>query len=635
MKILYKHLIKRISSNPDINELSEKLFHLGHEHEIDNEIFDLEITPNRGDCLSLDGLLRDLGLFYDYQKNNKIFQEEIKPLEFEFINNAQDECKKITFLKIVIDDVPNSYKDYIESFFDDLSNKKKNFFTDISNYISYETGQPIHCYDADKLGNFLVLDNVSGNHYFETLLGKKINLIGENLVFKNKQNDIVNLAGVVGGENTSCSTDTKAVIVECAHFNPESIIGKTVKYDITSDAAHKFERNTDSENHEYVLRRLLRIIEEHATIKEAKILNKNFENAEPIKIPLDCKKLNEILGTNITDEECLNYLTRIGFIIENNNIIVPSYRHDIKSINDLSEEIARSIGYDNIKPKKLVIDVERNKNSTNNENKLKQLLINNGFYEVINNPFTSKDHSNAIKVDNPLDSNKNFLRTSLKNSLINNLLFNERRQHDSIKLFEISNIYNNEINQEKRLIGIIASGRVDNNYRDFSRKISNNYINEILDSAQINIEKDFQDIPRTSINSKLKSHISYIEFEINSKLKINYDAQIKDSYEFKKYIPISEFPSSSRDLSFALKNESDLNILQDFLLNLNEEFLKNIFIFDYYYDAQKNREIKVGFRFIFQSNIETMRDSEINKFMDEVIKKCLEIESVTIPGLDH
>ena len=185
-------------------------------------------------------------------------------------------------------------------------------------YISYETGQPTIA-DSNKLGNYLLLDSVCDIN----LCYKDINLIGDDLVFKNKENNIVNLAGVVGGQNTACNIDTKSVIVECAHFNPESIIGKSIKYDISSDAAHKFERNTDSERHEYILRRFLKIIEDHSTIKEAKILNMSFEDTNPIKIPLT-DKLNKILGTNISDKECKNYLTRLGFEIDGNNIVVPT-----------------------------------------------------------------------------------------------------------------------------------------------------------------------------------------------------------------------------------------------------------------------------------------------------------------------
>ena len=165
-----------------------------------------------------------------------------------------------------------------------------------------------------------------------------------------------------------------------------------------------------------------------------------------------------------------NILQSIGFKI-NSKITVPSWRDDIKSNNDLAEEVARIVGYDNIKSKPFNIRKKiNNKNDSDKEAKIIELLIGNGFNETINSPFTSEKSSNAIIVDNPIDSTKPYLRTNLKNSLLNNLIFNERRQQDSIKFFEISDVYtiaNNDI-KKKRKLGIIASGRVDNNYKFFN-----------------------------------------------------------------------------------------------------------------------------------------------------------------------
>ena len=109
MKIPYKHFLKYIDSDLDINQLSESLFQLGHEHEIHNEIFDFELTPNRGDCISLDGMLRDLNLLYDVINNKRIYQKEIKPYDFKFLNDAKESCWNISFLKIDIDAVPKKY----------------------------------------------------------------------------------------------------------------------------------------------------------------------------------------------------------------------------------------------------------------------------------------------------------------------------------------------------------------------------------------------------------------------------------------------------------------------------------------------------------------------------------------------
>ena len=137
MKLSYKHLKHRIKSKPNIEELSDKLFQLGHEHEINNEILDFEFTPNRGDCLSINGLLRDLKLFYEVDISTDVFDKDLKSSLFKFENNAKKSCPYISFLKIEIDQVPKNYKDELKNYFIDLELNKNNFFTDISNYISY------------------------------------------------------------------------------------------------------------------------------------------------------------------------------------------------------------------------------------------------------------------------------------------------------------------------------------------------------------------------------------------------------------------------------------------------------------------------------------------------------------------
>ena len=143
------------------------------------------------------------------------------------------------------------------------------------------------------------------------------------------------------------------------------------------------------------------------------------------------------------------------------------------------------------------------------ENKIKKLLLNEGFYEVINSPFVSDGSSKSVQLDNPLDSNKKYLRTNLKDSLLDNLLFNERRQKDSIKLFEVSDLYSNKARIGKKVVGMIASGRINKNYLDFSKKINNKYFENILSKVKSK-ELKIQEIPRQSLNSKSKDWILQI-----------------------------------------------------------------------------------------------------------------------------
>ena len=633
MKVHYKHLLEKIDSKPKLNELSDRFFQLGHEHEIINDIFDFELTPNRGDCLSLNGLLRDLKLFYDIEVDDSFYSEDINQSDICFTNNAKNSCNKISFLKIEIDEVPHHYDDGLEKYFKDLDVKKNNFFTDISNYISYETGQPTHCYDSRKLGNTLVLDKLDKDTEFCTLLGQTINIRKGDLVFYNKNKEVINLAGIIGGEDTACSKDTKSVVVECAYFNPEAIVGKSILYDMKSDASHKFERNTDPLCHEYILRRFIKVAEQNTNIKKIEIFSESYSEFKPTNISCDLVTVNKILGTKIHEKDFSRILKRLGFTIKENIIKVPSYRHDIANLNDISEEIARAIGYDNIKSKSFEINLNNNINDNFEENKLKALLIENGFSEVINSPFESNAEKDSIVVDNPLDSNRQFLRTNLKDSLIKNLLYNERRQQDSVKLFEISDIYVKP-NSKKRILGVVASGRVDKNYLDFSKKINNNYLDSIFNDSSIKDKLKLIDISRESVKSKLKNQIVYGEMVIDSSLKVDRQASDENNTKIKdyKYLPISEYPSSTRDISFSIKDFSKLKILDEVIDSFRHELIKEIFIFDYFNNTN-TKEIKIGYRFILQSKQATITDSEVNEVMNELISKALSINSVSVPGL--
>ena len=641
MKVAYKHLVSHIPSKPGIFDISEKFFQLGHEHEIINgDIYDIELTPNRGDCLSIKGLLRDLAVFYEVNPDFEIYKNDLNPLKINFTNNAPNACPHISFCKIDLEGDIEPYKGELKNYFDDMEVNKINFFTDISNYISYETGQPTHCYDARKIKNNLSLDISSLEHEFETLIDKKIKLSGENLVFVEKDGTVINLAGIMGSMNTSCTSDTKSVIIECAYFNPEIIIGKSVKYDINSDAAYKFERGVDPLCHEKVLRRFIKIVNDHSKIKNIEIFKKDYSDFKPNSIPLDDTRLNDILGTSLSKNQLREYLLKLGFDIRDSFALTPSYRSDIKTENDIAEEIARIIGYDNIQAQPLKIQKEAivNYDSKHHEELIKNFLINNGFFEVISNPFVNSERENSIKIDNPLDSKRKYLRTDLQESLVESLLYNEKRQKDSVKLFEIAEVYysSDGIKNNKKL-GIICSGRLGRNYKDFSKKINQNYLIDMLKGLSDKINFKPLIISRDNLNSKIKSQIIYLEIELDDLKDHQLNHKFKNNKKlsrdnFLKYNQISNYPSSTRDLSFSIKDIDRYYELQNHILSFKHELLKEIFIFDFFVN-KKNNEIKLGIRFIFQSKKSTITDQEVNKLMDKIIKSSLVIESVNIPGL--
>ena len=634
MKIAYSHLVQYMPENPTIGQISDSLFQLGHEHEIEDNIFDMEFTPNRGDCLSINGLLRDLAVFYSIDLNQEIYNERLNELNIDFENKSEKICPKISFLKLEIDKVPELYKKSLEDYFSDLNLSKNNFFSDVSNYLSYETGQPTHCYDADTINEKLIFHETEKQEEFETLLDKKITLKDKNAVFS-LNNKVINLAGIMGGKSTACLAHTKTVLVECAYFKPEAIIGKSVKYDIKSEASHKFERGVDQDSQDKVLRRFIHVVSEHANIKEMSIVSYNYKENQGIKIPINVNKINQIIGININEHDYLNYLTKLGFAIEENFVKVPSFRSDIKTQNDLAEEVARVIGYDNISRAEINIPKNENDNYKDIENKLRYFLLDYGFYEVINSPFVGITSKEAIKVDNPLDSNRAFLRTNLTDSLVENLLFNERRQKDSVKLFEISDVYSSESRiHKKRMLSIIASGRVGLNYQDFSKKIDKKYLTAMFEELLPNEVFDFQILSRDSLDTKIKSEIIALEVNIErfSADILSYKEASQSPESFAQFYPISDLPSSMKDLSYSIKDFSKIHKLENLLLSYQSDIVKNIFIFDYFHN-EKAQEVKIGFRIVFQSKEATLTAKEIELVYNDLINQSLKIDGISIPGI--
>ena len=634
MKVAYKHILENLEAKPSIEDVSRCLYQLGHEHEIDNKIINIEITPNRGDCLSLNGILRDLSVFYERCSNSHpIFEGKIEELNIDFENFSKNSCPKISFLELQIEKVPDEYSGVLDDYFSELKANKINFFTDISNYISYEMGQPTHCYDAKKINNKIIFKEIKESKMFQTLHEKSIKLLDKNAVFI-QNNEIINLAGVMGGKSTSCTKNTKSVIIECAFFNPESIIGKSIKYDLQSDAAYKFERGVDFNCQESVLRRFIKLVSDHTLIRSMSYKAFEYERKLENKLSLDVNIINKIIGSDISHSQYVKHLTKLGFVIDKQLISIPTFRNDITSQNDLAEEIARVIGYDNLPVKEINIP---KKSLINNkfEKKVKGFLLDNGFYEVINSPFVEKYSKHSIKVDNPLDSNKTYLRNNLTDSLLSNLLFNERRQKDSIKLFEISDIYSsNDGIKKSRKLAIILSGRQGLNYKDFSSKLNEKYIKNTFNKFIPDEFLEIRNINRKDLNTKISYEIFALEIELKdfSKDVLEYDQISKPPQDFVTYQPISELPSSFKDLSYLLKNIESLEILQETILNFRCDIMKNVFIFDYYNNKDKN-EIKIGFRFIFQSKDKTLTSIEIDAVLDDIISVTLDIDGVEIPGL--
>ena len=645
MKIVYSHLLNFLKKKPSLAELSDKLFQLGHEHEIEGEVLDLEITPNRGDCLSLKGIARDLNHFYKADLDTEHYDADIPESDFSFENKAEDLCPNISFVEIEVEGKVKAYAPYLESYFQDLKLNKNNLFTDISNYLAYETGQPTHCYDATKINGPLVLEKRNKQEKFKTLLGSEIELKGENLVFT--INDVaVDLAGTMGDESTSCSENTMKVLVECAYFKPEEILGKARQYNLNSEASYKFERGVDFLEQERVLRRFIAIVSDHVKIKSL-ALKTEQRKKDKREVEFDSERLNKIIGTDLTETEQKEYLNSLYFKIDD-KVVVPSHRSDIDQLNDLAEEVTRMIGYDNIASKALALPVKAKKIEANFEDLCRSYLINNGFFEVVNFPFNDNQDEAAISVDNPLDKQRSKMRVCITKSIKENVVFNQNRQKDSIKFFEFSDIYTKDGNENK--LAVIVSGRTNKNFKEFNAQLDYSYLKGLINTIffeilgkELNFELDqsknydlyetvycddvqigrIGKLSKEFVGSKTKTPVFSFEIVLNN-LQLPAKKQSK----------ISDFPASYRDLSFSLESHENLEDLSAMIKKHKKysELMTDCFVFDLF-ENKKQNILKVGYRFKFQAIDKNITDEETEAVMNPLIEESLEISGVSIEGI--
>ncbi len=645
MKIVYSHLLNFLEKKPSIEELSDKLFQLGHEHEIEGEILDLEITPNRGDCLSLKGLARDLNHFYSAKLDQKFFKDELPDANLKFENKAEDLCPNICFVEIEIEGKVEVYAPYLENYFQDLNLNKNNLFTDISNYLAYEIGQPTHCYDVTKFNGPLVLEKRDKQEKFKTLLGTEILLEGDNLVFT--INDVaVNLAGTIGDESTSCNEDTTKVLVECAYFKPEEILGKARQYNLNSEASYKFERGVDYLAQEEVLRRFIAIVQDHVKVKSC-TLKSEQRKIDLLQVEFDFQKINKVIGTDLTDLQQKEILESLYFEVSD-IVKVPPHRSDIDQLNDLAEEITRMIGYNNIASKTLSLPVKTKQTSKNFETSCRNFLVNSGFFETINFPFNDNVDESAISVDNPLDKQRSKMRVCITKSLKENVVYNQNRQKDSIKLFEFSDIYTKQENERK--LSAIVCGRTNKNFKEFNQQLDYSYLKGLICTIfeeLLGEKPDFEESESDNYDFYEKVHFSGKHIGrigrlskkfINSKVKtpvFSFEISINDlEISKKKYHKTSNFPVSYRDLSFSLDSHSNLSDLANLVKKVSEEnyLLTDTFIFDLF-ENKKLNILKVGYRFKFQSIEKSLTDEEIDKVMGSLMKDALLINGINIEGL--
>ena len=620
---------------------------------LDDEIVDIELTPNRGDELSVLGLAYELGAIYD----KKVKDIDLKHSESnESINDnfnvevKTDNCSLFLAKKAVNVTIKES-PEFIKNRLIACNIRPINNVVDISNYVMLETGQPLHYYDADSLGDTLIVRMAKEGESLTTLDGEERVLTENDIVIANKK-DAVGLAGVMGGLNTEVESTTKNIIIESAVFDP-SYIRKTSKKILRSEASNRFEKGLDPNRTYMAIERSCALLEKYADatiLKDTIIYDKSNKDDKVIEITED--NINSVLGTNISKKEIIDIFKRLGFntkeLKDKIKVTVPQRRLDITIKEDLIEEIGRIYGINIIEGRIPKTDKSGtyDKTTRNIKNKLIDLGLSEVVTQIFINPedgkkYTSDDFE-VVKLLYPLSIEKAALRYTLVPSLMKVYDYNKSHGFKDMAIFEIGKGFykkDNEYGEDSKLCALLSGDyfyQVGNNIKiDFY--VVKGIVEELLDylgyatrysfTVSEIIAPEFHPGVYASINLQGKE-IGYIG-KLNPSIskedvfvfEINLDKLLSNRTSKIKYKEVSKYLGMEKDVAFVFKKGLTNREIVDVIKKAGGKLLTDIQVFDIYTgDKICDDEISIAYNLKFEDQNKTLTDEEVMTVFNKIIE---------------
>ena len=621
---------------------------------LDDEVIDFELTSNRGDLLSILGMAYELGAIYN---------KKVKSIDTSF-TETKDDVNDVFKIQIATSDCPlflakkalnvtiKESPAFIKNRLIASGIRPINNVVDISNYVMLETGQPLHFYDADSLGDTLIVRNALENEKLITLDNIERTLSPEDIVIANKTSP-VGLAGVMGGLSTEVELTTKNIIIESAIFNNIKI-RKTSKKILRSEASNRFEKGLDPNRTYLAIERSCALLQKYANaqiMQGTVVYDKISKESKKISLSLD--KINKVLGITIPEKEVISILERLAFTVSKEAtsllVEVPTRRRDISIEEDLIEEVGRIYGMDNIKGKLPVLDISLGAyNKT--KRAIKHKLADLGLNETVSYTLISKDNVKDFTTDDfepiylndPMSEDRNALRNSLLHSLKEIYLYNKARNNSDISIFEIGKCFYKEDTKYKEdlHLGILLSGEF---YYDIKKTKVDFYIlkgiaEELLDflgyENRYTFEKD-EHIPRQlhpGISASINVNGNKIGFlgKVHPKtlkddvyvLEINLDKLLNIKTAKMKYKDISKYPSIIKDVAFIVDKDITSKEIMDTIKKASSKILTNIELFDLYTGENIGADKKsLAYKLTFMSPTRTLTEEEVMIIFNNAIEK--------------
>ncbi|KAA0923684.1 phenylalanine--tRNA ligase subunit beta [Psychrobacter sp. ANT_H56B] len=632
---------------------------------LDNQILDISITPNRGDCFSVRGIAREISVINDLPlqmpnipDNIDFTQNEVMPA---VTVSAVEACPRYLLQSISNIDRSIDTPKWMQDALVQSGLRSHNFLVDVTNYVLMELGQPLHAFDADTIEGDIVVRLAQPEETITLLNEQTITLTGDELVIADDKGALA-LAGIMGGQRSSVTDSTTNIVLESAFFNPLAIAARARRFGLHTDASQRFERGVDFELPALALARAVDLITSVTNSQAGQIItvesSKHIPARAPITLPI--AKVRDVIGIEIEPAVMVRILTQLGFEVEQqaDSLICmpPSYRFDMSIKEDLIEEIARIYGYDNIPSILPHLQVSMDYDDTADlTHEIKLALVDNGYMEAISFSFSDakieallddKALGEVLALANPISSDLAVMRRTLLSSLLPCVQYNLNRQQPRVRFFETGlSFVGQSISElvQTPSIALVAVGDVWDEQAYQNRALDfydlKHDIEQLLpaqmDSARIRYERSELAFLHPGQSAKLYIDDQYVgwlgQLHPNTAKQLDLPATwvaqlllaplLTLAREQHAITTPSKFPQVRRDIAILVDSDISLQTLQSTIRKASGALLTDLWLFDVYQGEKVPAgQRSLAFALIWQDKMQTLSDDAVKTATDKVVQ---------------
>ena len=639
---------------------------------LNDKIIDVDLTPNRGDCLSIAGLAREVGVLNSLDITVPEHTELAPQIEdiFPVRVNAAEHCPR--FLGRVLNniDITQTSPLWLQEKLRRCDLRSIDPVVDVTNYILLEMGQPMHAYDLDKVNGSIIVRMAGQGEHLTLLDGQKVELTNETLVIADSEG-VLGMAGIMGGADTGVSAATHNIFLEAAFFNPISIAGKARSYGLHTDASHRFERGVDYDQQRQAMDRATMLLQSIVGGEAGPIVEQVSAEHLPSlnEVTLRKARLESLLAYKINDQKVLDILTRLGLSLVSSNdeswtFTAPSWRFDIAIEADLVEEVARVYGYNNLPSTNPVASMEMSSKPEVERplSILRRHMVSRGYQEAITYSMVEPgllakfDNINKpVALVNPISADMAVMRTSLWPGLVQALQHNQNRQQSRVRLFETGQRFipsDQGLQQQDVFAGLIYGARHPESWhgkdqpvdyfdakgdlesllqmggQSFSFEAAEHLALHPGQSAAIKLDGatvGYLGAMHPGLVKDLDLHGPVFMFEVDL---ASISMGLLPAYQ-----TLSKFPEMRRDLAIVLDQQISVAKVTDYIQFSAGEWLKSVRLFDVYQGPgieAGQKSLALGLT--WQHPERTLTDDEVNQWVEQVIKHLAQHAGASLRG---